>query len=216
MNERWLPVTNAARVLEHGPDDARGVLLALHGYGQLADAVVDVLAPAVDAIGWALVCPEGMHRFHPVGARGAVGASWMSRHGRAHDIAANRRYLAAVVERIAERWPRRALAGLGFSQGASQLWRLAHQQGGLDLLLAIGGDIPPELHDRTPSSRPPVVLGRGRGDRIYTAERLAADAAVLARLAWPHRCLDWPGGHTLDAEVAAVVGRECRNLVGDG
>ena len=210
MDQHWLPVPSAARMLVDGPSRPAGVLVALHGYGQLADALVDCLGPALAAIGWGLCCPEAPHRFHPSGAHGAVGASWMTRHGREHDIVANRRYLATVFEHLRRRWSQAPVALLGFSQGASQCWRLAHERGDLALLLAVGGDIPPELHAHQPPATPPVVLLRGDQDRIYSAERQAADAAVLTAQGWDHRRETVPGGHELGPDLATVVARECR------
>jgi len=129
----------------------------------------------------------------------------MSSHGRAHDIAANRRYLQAVLELVGQRWPGRPLALFGFSQGASQLWRLAHGHAGFALLLAVGGDIPGELHAHRAPALPPVRLLRGSDDRVYSAARQADDAAVLVRQGWEHRVGSYAGGHELNQALVAQV-----------
>lgn len=208
MDQLWIPVANAARLLFEGPADAVGTLIALHGYAQRAEAMAEALGPSVTASGWALVSPEAPHRFYPKGGHGAVGASWMSSHGREHDIAANRRYLQAVLEQVTARWRDRPLALLGFSQGASLLWRLAHEHADFALLLAVGGDIPPELHAHRAPAMPPARLVRGVEDPIYTATRRDADAGVLAAQGWPHTTVDVPGGHGLGAELAQQVAAE--------
>ncbi len=62
----------------------RKLLIALHGYGQLAQ----YFAKKFDQLPkeYALLVPEGMHRFYLDGNSGRVGASWMTKEGREMDI----------------------------------------------------------------------------------------------------------------------------------
>ena len=80
-------VTKTARYFTAGPAiaEAKGVLIALHGYGQLPEFFMRRLQPLADA-GWAIVAPEGLHRYYLEGAHGRVGASWMTKEAREDDI----------------------------------------------------------------------------------------------------------------------------------
>ncbi|MGB1122955.1 MAG: hypothetical protein ACPG08_05475, partial [Flavobacteriales bacterium] len=111
-------VTKTARYFTAGPAiaEANGVLIALHGYGQLPEFFMRRLQPLADA-GWAIIAPEGLHRFYLEGAHGRVGASWMTKEAREDDIADYVRYLDALSAELGLTERRPVL--LGFSQGVA-------------------------------------------------------------------------------------------------
>ena len=65
----------------------RKLLIALHGYGQLAQYFAKKFIDLPED--YALLVPEGMHRFYLEGTSGRVGASWMTKEGRELDIEDN-------------------------------------------------------------------------------------------------------------------------------
>ena len=76
------------------------LLIALHGYGQLAQ----YFAKKFDQLpeDYALLVPEGMHRFYLQGSSGRVGASWMTKDGREFDIEDNLNYLNQLLSHVME------------------------------------------------------------------------------------------------------------------
>jgi predicted esterase len=81
--------------------------------------------------------------------------------------------------------------------------RAGHQAHGL---IALGGDIPPELASDFSVTWPPVVLGRGTTDAYYPADRFDADAAVLASHGALNAQVSFDGGHEWSDAFRAAVG----------
>ena len=128
---------------------------------------------------WLLVSVQALHRFYARDQQTVV-ACWMTREDRETAIADNIRYVADVVDAIAHAWPFSRLACAGFSQGVAMAYRTALRAGhGCHGILALGGDIPPELKDDRRLAWPPVLVGRGRDDAFYDAARFDADVAFL-------------------------------------
>jgi predicted esterase len=97
-------------------ETAEVMLVALHGYGQLARFFGRHFLPIPSNV--ALVFPEGMHRFYLNGSSGRVGASWMTKEGREWDIKDNEDFMDRLVEQVQlKRFKRRIL--VGFSQGGA-------------------------------------------------------------------------------------------------
>src|SRR5690606_700894 len=117
-----LVVSRHARVALLGdPVRASEAWLVLRGYGMTARGILHWFRAAARA-DRLLVAPEGLSRFYQErrGLR-TVGASWMTRDDRDHEIADQQGYLEAV----AARWlgGRRRLEVHGFSQGVATACR---------------------------------------------------------------------------------------------
>ena len=129
-SERFIEVPRTARYwVEGSAKGARDVWFLLHGYGQLARDVLRAARPLAGA-GRLVVAPEALSRFYPRAGGGhsgsAVGASWMTREDREHEVADYVRYLDAVcAEVLAALAPRPRIHLLGFSQGAATAARWA-------------------------------------------------------------------------------------------
>ncbi|MDA3959892.1 MAG: dienelactone hydrolase family protein [Planctomycetota bacterium] len=204
-DETWLSAAASGRVLvtEASQPQARGIVILFHGYAGRAD---DMLADArpLAAAGWHLCCPEALHRFYRKGTRNEIGASWMTKHGREHDLAANHAYRARILAHCHQRWGELPVVAVGFSQGAAQAW-YATTHLPLSAIIACGGQIPPECRTAAPSTPPPALILRGERDRFYTAEQRDADCARLAALNWPAETRDLPGGHAWRAHTTAAI-----------
>ncbi len=98
------------------------ILVALHGYGQLAQFFSRKFAALDQAYG--LIMPEGPHRFYLEGSSGRVGASWMTKEWREQDIEENTRYLLALIEKVKAENEVASIYLLGFSQGGATATRL--------------------------------------------------------------------------------------------
>lgn len=170
------------------------IILGFHGYGQHAQAMLDELERIPGADRWTLVSAQGLHRFYNLKTNEVV-ANWMTREDRELAIADNVAYVAAVVEEVTRGQTPMALAYLGFSQGVAMAFRAAaHTRRPACAVVALGGDIPPEL--RVDETRlPPVLIARGVRDEFYTAAALAADTGWLAARGLEHVALAFEGGH---------------------
>lgn len=176
-------------------DSGRRLLVGFHGYGESAEAHLAELERIPDVAAWTVVAVQALHPFYN-SRTGEVVASWMTRLDRQLAIQDNVRYVAEVVRReIGEAGPLGTLVYIGFSQGTAMAYRAAAAAGHpCRGVVALAGDIPPELAD--PAARlPPVMIGRGRDDEWYTEEKLDRDLQVLAAKGIEPRLLRFAGGH---------------------
>jgi predicted esterase len=65
----------------------------------------------------------------------------------------------------------------------------------VDALVALAGDVPPELRERPWGARPAVLLGRGSREEWYREEQLEGDLATLAALGLEAEACRFEGGH---------------------
>jgi hypothetical protein len=70
--------------------------------------------------------------------------------------------------------------------------------------VALGGDVPPELFEGTPSL-PPVLIGRGVREDWYTAEKLEQDFKLLSAVTSVSTCV-YDGGHEWTDEFRSAAG----------
>lgn len=216
-SERFIEVPRTARYwVEGAAEGARDVWFLLHGYGQLALDVLRSARPLTGA-GRLVVAPEALSRFYPGGAGGrhsgtAVGASWMTREDREHEVADYVRYLDAVcVEALAAVAPPPRIHLLGFSQGAATAARWAGCGQVRPATLVLWGAAPPvdlarEARRRLAGLR--IRLVYGTTDRLVNAEALAASAARLREDGALVTLESFEGGHRLDDTVLAALARD--------
>jgi predicted esterase len=74
-----------------------------------------------------------------------------------------------------------------------------------DAVVALGGDVPPELLSDATARFPRVLLARGTRDEWYTAEKLESDEARLRLRGCDVRTLAFDGAHEWHPDVAARV-----------
>lgn len=174
------------------------LVVGFHGYGETAERHLAELERLPGAGGWALGAVQGLHAFYT--RSGEVVASWMTRFGRERAIEDNLAYVAAALERARLRTdagPK--LAFVGFSQGVAMAYRAAAD--GLlrgvscDALVALGGDVPPELAERDLLGFPPVLIGRGSREDWYSEEKLTRDRELLAAKGVAVGLARFDGGH---------------------
>jgi predicted esterase len=215
QREHHIAVRRSARFITIGEpsEQLREIWIACHGYGQLARTFARSLGEIADPARY-LVAPEALSRYYldppsppredPSAPR-RVGASWMTREDREHEIEDQIAYLDAVHDQILAERRRDAtrLVLLGFSQGVATIARwLVRGTARPDEAVFWAGSLPPEIEpaavrDRLAGVRLTMVLGRGDPlgewtglDRTVAAYRAAGLDAHL---------LEFEGGHTLDA-----------------
>lgn len=150
MHKHSLTIPKTARIFSEGQlDTASNILIALHGYGQLADAFVREFECLYAQADWAVVAPEGLSRFYLKGYYGRVGASWMTKEDRETEIADQAIYLDEVAAFIRQQNPAAKLNLLGFSQGAATAWRwVLNGHTEIASFCCWAGQCPEEYNDR--------------------------------------------------------------------
>ena len=178
-----------------------GVLAGFHGYMENAAIQMARLAAIPGTSAWTLLSIQGLHRFYR-GRSEEVVAGWMTREDREDAIADNIGYASVAFDTFSAD-PDRPIVCVGFSQGVATAFR-AGMRGPRRAagIVAVGGDIPPELLADARVEFPRVLLLRGARDDWYTETKLSAD--VRAR---PARC-HAPGAHL--RRRARVDGRRGR------
>lgn len=197
-----VPKTARYFMLGPAPVEAKGVVIALHGYGQLPEFFLRKFQRAADA-GWCVVAPEGLHRFYVQGTNGRVGASWMTKEARTSDIADYVEYLDRLVEAL-------GLGGkppvlLGFSQGVATASRwAAWGRTRFERLILWAGVFPPDYPwetgcDRLQGLKIDVALGSQ--DPFFGSDLLADTSAILNAQGIEHAVHGFTGGHAVDPEL---------------
>src|SRR2546425_11599444 len=189
LEEHRISVTRSARYFTLG-DLSRGVeevWFACHGYAQLAGRFLEKLRVLEDRQRY-VVAPEGLSRFYLTEspAERRVGASWMTREDRLHEIDDYLRYLDALYREVLGRveGPAARVTALGFSQGTATVSRWAALgQSRLDHVVLWGGELPPDLdlaasRDRLRDVHFTLVYGRSEE---HTSE-LQSLAYLVCRL----------------------------------
>lgn len=191
-------------LVRSGPADH--LLIGFHGYGENAEIHMAALDQIRGIEQWTVVAVQALHPFY-MHRTGAIVASWMTSQDRESAIADNREY----VQRVVARFPTpRQLVFLGFSQGAAMAYRAAvgsHATG----IIALGGDLPPEIAD-SHEALAPVLIGRGTREEWYTQEKLQRDVSYLSTVTTVDTCV-YDGGHEWTDEFREAAGRFLGRLI---
>ena len=212
MTERSIATTIHGRYLiapAATPGGAPPLLVGFHGYGEPVARQFERQRAVPGASVWTHCAVQGLHRFYLQGrgdASDVVVASWMTRQDRELAIADNLRYVAAVVNEVRSQLGTGPLVFAGFSQGVAMAFRAAAHipcQG----VIALCGDVPPELAARDPLVLPPVLLATGSADDWYTEQKLASDVALLRGHNVTVEPFTFDGGHRWTDAFAEAAGR---------
>ncbi|MES2307125.1 MAG: hypothetical protein V4558_16610 [Gemmatimonadota bacterium] len=205
---RSLVVDRHARIGIAGElETATEAWLILHGYGMLAQGILHWFR-AAERPGRVLVAPEGLSRFY-VEEKGhrRVGASWLTREDREHDLTDQQAYLDRVVADLVGAIPR--LEVHGFSQGvaAGSRWVVRGVRP-VARLVCWGGTIPPDvepmaLHRAVNAT--PIHFTVGDRDVWVAPATVDADAARLVEAGCPAVVHHFDGGHRVDNGVLAEL-----------
>ena len=200
------------RVLVRDVGSPVGLFIGFHGYMENAEIQMERLAAVPGTDGWTLVSVQGLNRFYK-GRSQEVVAGWMTRQDREDAIRDNIAYVDNVVELTRE--GEIPVVHVGFSQGVSMAFRGA-VRGKVRAagVIAVGGDVPPELLNDAKSWFPRVLLMRGTHDEWYTAEKMGKDYRALRPRVDDVRTLEYAGGHEWTADVANAAGEFIQQFAG--
>lgn len=203
MQEHIVTTARTARYFTLGvPERSTDLWFVCHGYGQLAARFLERFRP-LESSQRCFVAPEGLSRFYlsESPAERRVGASWMTREDRLHEIDDYVRYLDAVYADVAPHPGKHSVTALGFSQGTATVCRWAALgTSRIDRLILWGGEVPPDL-DLERLRLPKLVLVYGTRDEFFTPKIVAATEARLREHRVPYQLVSFEGGHELDAAV---------------
>lgn len=209
MIERTIAAPTHGRYLiaEPAGGGPRPLLVGFHGYAESAEAQLERLLSIPGADGWLRVSVQGLHRFYR-GRNSDVVASWMTRQDRQLAIADNVAYVAAVVDEIASERTVRRIVFAGFSQGVATAFRAAAASPrAIAGVVALGGDVPPELDARALSAIAAALVGRGSGDTWYGQDAFASDIERLRAAGVALDAVPFEGGHEWTAEFSRAAAR---------
>jgi predicted esterase len=207
---RSLVVPRHARVGVVGDlETASEAWLILHGYGMLAQGILHGFRKA-ERPGRVLIAPEGLSRFYleEKGVR-RVGASWMTREDREHELEDLLGYLDRVSTGLID--PAARVQVHGFSQGvaAAARWTVRRSRSVARLVCWAGGfpeDVTAELL-RPALGAEPLHLVVGDRDVWVTPDQVTADAERLQAMGVPVALHRFIGGHRVDDGVLATLER---------
>lgn len=227
-SERHIRVVRTARYRVVGdPVSAREVWFVLHGYGQLAERFIDgfTTLPGLESGRRSLVAPEALSRFYledtgvEHGPGSKVGATWMTRADREHEILDYVEYLDRLALEVLS--PGRgstaragSIAGgtrrivvLGFSQGTATASRWV-TRGRIDPeeVILWGGGLAADLDlsaAREALDGVSVRLVTGDGDEWGRA-RASETATRLESIGIDVQVIEFSGGHEIRPELLSA------------
>ena len=213
MTEHHLAVTRSARYYQLGELSAhtRRVWFVCHGYGQLAAYFARHFAFLVEAASTTVViAPEGLSRFYLSGNGGRVGASWMTRDDRLHEIDDHIGFLDQLADSVLVQCPADVnVTVLGFSQGTATVSRwLAQTRFRPAQLILWAGGFPDDL-DSTDARKLlenlPLTIVLGTDDEYISASQMAHQQQQLQQLGATPTLITFPGKHELNRAVLAEL-----------
>jgi predicted esterase len=220
--EHHIEVTRTARYWTLGePERAEEAWFVLHGYKQLARRFLRRFEP-IDDGRRLIVAPEALSRFYVSTERGrhgsssVVGATWMTREEREHEIRDYVRYLDRLADAVLARMrPDVPLTVLGFSQGVATATRWAvHGRHRPARLLLWGDFTPPDLD---PSTAAPalagvdIVLVRGEEDPALAPSLADDERKRLEPIGLRWRTVTYAGGHDIEeATLRALAAQSAK------
>lgn len=200
-----IATTTHGRVLVRRADvlPARGIFVGFHGYMENAAIQMTRLEGIPGADAWTLVAVQALHRFYRWRTRDVV-ASWMTREDREAAIADNIAYVAAALDAVPHDASTRIVYA-GFSQGVAMAFRAAVRSGAAGII-AVGGDVPPELLADSTLVFPPVLLARGATDELYPREKFDANVSALRARGARIEPYVYAAAHEWTPDVSAAAG----------
>ena len=172
------------------------LLIGFHGYGENAGHHLRELSSIPGSDDWLLVSVQALHRFYERKSSTVV-ASWMTSEDREQMILDNVAYVDSVVAAVSSAHATNSTVVYGgFSQGVAMAYRAALRgREPAAGIIALAGDVPPELQTGVPADWPRVLVGRGTTDQWYTQEKMDADVTFLDSRVVSLDTLVFDGGH---------------------
>jgi predicted esterase len=209
-NTLLVPKTARYYTLGVAPYNKKTVWIVLHGYGQAAEYFIRHFSN-LDLGKNVVIAPEGLSRFYINGLTGRVGASWMTKEDREHEIKDQCEYLNAVAADadINLQNPKQKIVLLGFSQGTATTVRWLLNSGfKANAVVLWAGSFPNDVH-------PAKVFNHlaedgfhyvyGRKDEYLKDLDMNEKLAPLAEENLKPRIWTFDGAHTMDKDTLQKI-----------
>ena len=166
MTEQHISFEQKRRYYQNDLAGKQKILIALHGYGQLAQFFYKKISFLSED--WGILVPEGPHRFYLEATSGRVGASWMTKEWRTQDIEDNIAYLQQLIEKVRAEHPHTTFHLLGFSQGGATAARLFQRCPELFAQLILWASVfPPDLEKQVFPTEKKLDFVLGKQDPYF-------------------------------------------------
>ncbi|ALW85979.1 phospholipase [Hymenobacter sedentarius] len=213
MTEHHLAVTRTARYYQLGQLSAatKRVWFVCHGYGQLAAyfsrhfAFITAADPAT-----VVIAPEGLSRFYLTGNGGRVGASWMTRDDRLHEIDDHVNFLNQLADQVLALCAANVqVTVLGFSQGTATVSRwLTRAHFAPASLIVWAGSFPEDL---APAAAQRLLAGLsltlvlGTEDQYISLLQMQKQQEQLQQLGATPKLITFAGKHEMNRAVLEAL-----------
>ena len=215
MIERSIAVNTHGRYLVVPPAEGvpDGLLVGFHGYAEGAESQLERLRAIPGSNRWCLVAIQGLHRFYQRRTNEVI-ASWMTRQDRDLAIADNLAYVEGVLDALSRDKAAARLVFAGFSQGVAMAFRAACATARrVDGVIAVGGDVPPEIDAASLARVHAALVCRGARDEWYTDEKFEQDVARIRQAGAAVHPVAFDGGHEWSAAVLDAAAVFLRNAM---
>ena len=215
MIERSIAVNTHGRYLVVPPaeDVPAGVLVGFHGYAEGAESQLERLRAIPGSNRWCLVAIQGLHRFYQRRTNEVI-ASWMTRQDRDVAIVDNLAYVEGVLDALSLDKSTSRLVFAGFSQGVAMAFRAACATARrVDGIIAVGGDVPPEIDTVSLARVRSALVCRGERDEWYTDEKFQQDIARIRDAGAAVRPVAFDGGHEWSAAILEAASAFLRDAM---
>lgn len=207
--EKHIAVTRTARYFQVGELNAntRRLWIVLHGYGQMGSFFIKHFEHLVSE-GDCVIAPEGLSRFYLDGKWDRVGATWMTKEDRLHEISDYVAYLDAVHDAVLDGHTAPELALLGFSQGATTAWRwlMKGKVRPQQFIMWAGGVATDALeHAKERLANCGLHFVIGDADQYVTMENAQKQLASLKEIKPDAKLWAFNGDHRMDQETLAAI-----------
>ena len=212
MKENHLKITKTARYYTLGElnDQTENVWFVIHGYGQLAEFFIKKFNVLNDGK-TLIIAPEALSKFYLKEFTGRVGATWMTREDREHEIEDYINYLNTLYDTVLKNIDRSKLKIniLGFSQGTATVCRWAMnehiQYQKMVIWAGYFGKGIADVVSKEHLNNKEVFLVYGKQDE-FISQIDTTNYENDIKKTIPHvQILSFDGGHTIDAETLNVV-----------
>lgn len=175
-------VTHGRYLFRPGSGTNAPLLVGFHGYAETAVVQMQRLQEIPGSDRWALCAIEGLHQFYRLRDDQVV-SSWMTRLLRDQAIDDNIAYVDSIVSRLQRRpGVSNTVVYTGFSQGVAMAYRAGLSGNSGAGIMALAGDVPPEVTPPKGRKCPALLLGQCRDDEWYTSRKLEDDLGRLDQL----------------------------------
>lgn len=223
MKENHISVTKTARYHTLGElnEQTETIWFVCHGYGQLSEYFIKHFE-AIDDGKTYIIAPEGLSRFYLGEFTGRVGATWLTKLDREHEIKDYINFFEQLLLPIIEddKYKNVKFNFLGFSQGATTVCRfLAFTKfKRIDNLVMWAGSLP---HDVSPElavevfGRVPVYIVYGDQDQFLENINMPEYEQKLKALGLNYEIVPFEGKHEMNKDVLIQLKQKTTEQMAD-